>query len=47
MAGQRLTLAGADRASPWWYGAALLAQALVGKGVLLVRPAAKPCRWAA
>lgn len=41
-----LTLAVADRASPWWYGAALLAIALVCEGVLPVRPAAKPGRYA-
>jgi hypothetical protein len=36
----------ADRASPWWYGAGLLAIALVCGGVLLVRPAANASRWA-
>jgi hypothetical protein len=36
----------ADRASPWWYGAGLLAMALVCDGVLFVRPAANASRWA-
>jgi hypothetical protein len=36
----------ADRASPWWYGAGLLAMALVCDGVLPVRPAANADRWA-
>jgi hypothetical protein len=35
----------ADRASPWWYGAGLLAMVLVCGGVLLVRPAANANRW--
>jgi peroxiredoxin len=36
----------ADRASPWWYGAGLLAMALVCDGVSPVRPAANANRWA-
>jgi hypothetical protein len=39
------TMRAADRASPWWYGAGLLAMVLVGDGVLPVRPAANANRW--
>jgi hypothetical protein len=41
------TMRAADRASPWWYGAGLLAIALVYSGVLPVRPAANANRWLA
>jgi hypothetical protein len=37
----------ADRASPWWYGAGLLAMVLVCSGVSPVRPAANAGRWVA
>jgi hypothetical protein len=42
-----LTKRAADRASPWWYGAGLLAMVMVCGGVLPVRPAANANRWAA
>jgi hypothetical protein len=44
---QRLTKRAADRASPWWYGAGLLAMVVVCGGVLPVRPAANANRWVA
>jgi hypothetical protein len=37
----------ADRASPWWYEAGLLAMVLVCGGVSPVRPTANANRWAA
>jgi hypothetical protein len=43
--GSGLTKRAADRASPWWYGAGLLAMVLVCGGVLPVRPAANANRW--
>jgi hypothetical protein len=46
MAKSQPTMRAADRASPWWYGAGLLAMVLVCGGVLPVRPAANANRSA-